>query len=176
MVYIFLGNGFEEAEAICPLDILRRCGVEVKTVSVMNDLFVEGAHGITVKADAAIDEICDDAQMYVLPGGTFGVENLSKSKKLCDILASTDAQIAAICAAPVLLEKLGLLVGKKAICYPSLAGELKSALISHDKVVTDGRIITSMGPGTSFDFGFELALRLADKEIVSKVKEGMLVK
>ncbi len=176
MVYMFLGDGFEEAEAICTADILKRCGIDVKTVSVMGDLCVRGAHDISINADTVIEQIGDDAEMYVLPGGTVGVENLSNCRKLCDILKSTSAQIAAICAAPTLLARLGLLNGKKAICYPSLTDELNGAEIVRESVVSDGRFTTSMGPGTSFDFGLALALKLSDKTVVENVKVGMLIK
>lgn len=176
MVYLFLGKGFEEAEAICTIDILRRCGIDVKTVSVMEDIYVQGAHSIIVKADMLIDAICDDADMYVLPGGTLGVENMSECQKLCEILLHTKAKIAAICAAPTLLAKLGLLDRKFATCYPSLTHELKGAIVTRKSVVTDTNLITSMGPGTSFDFGFALAQTLTDKKTVEEVKAGMLIK
>ena len=176
MVYLFLGDGFEEAEAICPADILIRCGIDVKTVSVMKEKNVVGAHGIKIIADLHADEIGDDAEMYILPGGMGGVENLTKCSKLCEILKNTSSDIAAICAAPTLLASLGLLENKKAICYPSLAEELCGANVTHERVVSDGRFITSMGPGTSFEFGFELAKRLKGSEIADKVKEAMLVK
>ncbi|MBE6688039.1 MAG: DJ-1/PfpI family protein [Ruminococcaceae bacterium] len=175
MVYMFLGDGFEEIEAVAVIDILRRCGVALKTVSVMGNTEALGAHGIRVRTDAMIEDITDDAQMYILPGGTLGVENLSKSKKLCDILSATDAKIAAICAAPTLLASLGLLDGKKAVCYPSLISELKDAVVADGCVVIDGNFITSKGPGTSFDFGFALAYALCDKTTVDKVKNGMLI-
>lgn len=175
MIYMFLADGFEEAEVICPLDILRRCGIDVKTVSVTKKLAVCGAHGISLNADTVIDEIIDNAQMYVLPGGTVGVENLSNCEKLCDILKSTNSQIAAICAAPTLLAKLGILKNKKAVCYPSLVDELCGAEVGDEHVVVDGRIVTSMGPGTAFEFGFALASRFADEAVVSGVKAGMLL-
>lgn len=176
MVYLFLGDGFEEAEAICPADILIRCGVDVKTVSVMKDNTVVGAHGIKIVADLKADDITDNAEMYILPGGMGGVDNLSKSAKLREILKNTTADIAAICAAPTLLADIGLLENKSAICYPSMTEELKGANVVFERVVSDGRLITSMGPGTSFEFGFELARRLKDTEIADKVKEAMLVK
>ncbi|MBQ9941134.1 MAG: DJ-1/PfpI family protein [Clostridia bacterium] len=176
MVYLFLADGFEEIEAVCTVDILRRCGVDVKTVSVMKDIMVTGAHGILLKADMSIENISDNGDMYVLPGGMTGVENMAKCNKLCEILKSTSAYIAAICAAPTLIASLGLLKDKKAICYPSLENELHCAKITSQSVVTDGRVITSMGPGTSFDFGFEIAGLLIGKEVAESVKNGMLVK
>lgn len=175
MVYLFLGDGFEEAEAICPADILIRCGIDVKTVSVMKDKTVVGAHGIKIVADLTIDEVEDNAEMYMLPGGMGGVENLSKCKKLRNVLSATTADIAAICAAPTLLASMGLLEGKNAICYPSMTDELCGANVVFERVVSDGRFVTSMGPGTSFEFGFELAKRLAGNEIADKVKDAMLV-
>lgn len=174
MVYVFLGDGFEEVEAITPVDILRRCGVKVETVSVMDGLVVNGAHGIPVKADKLINEITDNCEMYVLPGGTIGVENLSKSNKLCRILQTTSSTIAAICAAPTLLSKLGILKNKKAICYPSLANELVCGEVIDANVVLDKGLITSKGPGTSFDFGFAIAAALVSKDVVEKVRIGML--
>ncbi|MBQ9922875.1 MAG: DJ-1/PfpI family protein [Clostridia bacterium] len=176
MVYLFLGDGFEEAEAICPADILIRCGVDVKTVSVMSDNTVVGAHGIKIIADLNVNDVKDNAEMYIMPGGMGGVDNLSKSVKLREILKNTTSDIAAICADPTLLADIGLLENKKAICYPSMTNELRGANVVFERVVSDGRFVTSMGPGTSFEFGFELARRLKGDEIAAKVKEAMLVK
>lgn len=163
MVYLFLANGFEEVEALAPLDILRRAGVEVTTVGIGGDV-IRGAHGITVHADIP-DVMFTDAKpdMVILPGGMPGSKNLDESRTVDTALKAAvrhNAYIAAICAAPMVLGRRGILEGKRATCYPGFEGELKGAILSADKVVSDGRITTAAGMGVAVDFGLELVKQL----------------
>jgi len=177
MTYLFLAEGFEEIEAIATIDILRRGGVDVRTVSVMNDRKVAGAHGVAVEADEMIDNVkIDDAEMLVLPGGMPGATNLRNCEKLAEGLKRYDGHIGAICAAPaVVLGSLGLLEGKEAICYPGFEEALNCGKISEDVVVTDGKITTAIGPGFAMEFGLELVRIAKGDEKAEEVGEGMLL-
>lgn len=167
--YIFLDNGFEEIEAITTIDLLRRANVPVTTVSVCGSDMVTGSHNIAVKADAKIDDLAfDDVQMLILPGGATHLENC---QKLCDLLLAHNAKgglIAAICAAPMVLGKLGILEGKQATCYPGCEGPLGEAFCG-GLVVESANIITAKGPGLSSDFAFCLIEHLASPEIADEV-------
>jgi len=177
MVYLFLAEGFEEIEAIATIDILRRGGVDVRTVSVMKDKKVAGAHGVAVEADEMIADIkIDDAEMIVLPGGMPGATNLRACDKLVDALKTFKGHIAAICAAPaVVLGSLGMLKDKEAICYPGFENDLNCAKLSEDVVVTDGNITTAIGPGFAMEFGLELVRIAKGDEKAEEVAEGMLL-
>ena len=168
MVYILLGTGFEEIEALTPVDLLRRAGVEVKTVG-LNGKMVFGGHAIGVQCDLSIDELdVKDAEMIVLPGGLGGVASirgcqraLEAVKAVCD----SGKYVAAICAGPTVLAELGLLTGVRATCYPGQIPNMKDALVVPDAAcVTDGRIITGTSAGTAVPFALALieALRGAD--------------
>ena len=177
MVYMLLGTGFEEMEAIAPLDLLRRAGVDVLTVGVTGKT-VTGAHGIKVTADVTINEASrEDIDMIVLPGGLPGADNLQNSPEVCEYIALANdkgAYIAAICAAPKILGALGLLKGKEAICYPGFENELKGAVISDKKVVCDGNIITAAGMGVAVDFALKLVELLASSEASEKIRKGII--
>ncbi len=175
MVCLFLANGFEEIEAVVPLDILRRAGADVKTVSVGTDRIVRGAHGIEITADMLLSEIQDDIKMIILPGGMPGTDNLEKSNELLSIIKkchNNGKYIAAICAAPKILGGLGLLNGKKATCYPGFERFLTGAEFTSNEVEVCGGIITSKGPAAAYEFGFTLA-QLLDISDVRSIKEGM---
>lgn len=181
MVYVFLANGFEEIEALTPVDVLRRVNVEVLTVSVNGDgKKVTGAHGIEVMADLTLDEYKEDtAEMIVLPGGLGGTKGIEESERMREIILSAhsrDLYIAAICAAPTILAKLGLLEGQKATCYPSLAKVLIDNKVKYkaDKVVCSARFITSMGAGTSGEFAFTLVEKLLSKNEASDIRLAMV--
>ena len=174
MVYVFLADGFEEIEAIAPVDILRRASVEVKLVSINNTLEVTGSHGIKVLADILFKDTTDDAEMLILPGGMPGTLNLQKFQPLCDMLLKSEGYIAAICAAPSVLGGLGILKGKKAICYPGYEDKLDGAEISEQPVVVSGRVITSRGAGTAHKFGFELLSLLKGKEKAEELEKAMM--
>ncbi len=177
MVYLFLANGFEEIEALCPLDLLRRAGVEVTTVGVGGEM-IRGSHGITVQADMPDTMFADaDPEMLILPGGMPGSKNLDASRAVDSALrvaARKDAYIAAICAAPFVLGKRGLLQGKEAICYPGFENELAGATISEKKVVRDGRIITAAGMGVALEFGLALVAALKGEEVAEAVRRAVL--
>lgn len=176
MVYVLLADGFEEIEAITPIDILRRGGIEVKTVGVTGD-WVSGAHGIILKADVAIDSIAaDDSRMIILPGGMPGTTNLKNSQAVADLLSQafqSGVYLAAICAAPSVLGALGLLKGRRATCYPGFEQELDGATITDAPVVVDQKVVTSKGPGTAAQFAFTLLELLKDKKTVKSLKASM---
>ena len=177
MVYMFLANGFEEIEALCPLDLLRRAGVEVTTVGVGGEM-IGGSHGITVAADIPEGMFADSKpDMVILPGGMPGSRHLDESKTVdmaLKVAAKSGALIAAICAAPMVLGRRGLLEGKTATCYPGFEGELKGATVSGKGVVRDGNIITAAGMGVALPFGLALIEALKGKEVAEKVRLSVL--
>lgn len=180
MIYMFLADGFEEVEALCPLDILRRAGLEVTTVGIGKDT-ITGSHGITVQADIP-DVLYRDASpdMIILPGGMPGSTNLDESKTVDAALragARKGAFLCAICAAPLVLGKRGYLEGKRAICYPDFEEYLKGATVNDgDTVVRDGNIITAKGMGVALDFGLELVRALKDDGTAEKIKASVFAK
>lgn len=173
-----LAEGFEEIEALATLDILRRCGLEVTTVSNTSNSVVTGAHGIPVTADNIYDSTkLLEAQAIILPGGMPGAKNLLLNEELHKVLvalAEKNKIIAAICAAPMVLGQHGLLAGKKATCYPGFETQLTDATHMTDYVVEDGNIITGKGPAAAVEFGFTIASRFVSTEQISQVKAGML--
>lgn len=176
MVYLFLANGFEEVEALAPLDILRRAGVEVTTVGVGGDM-IRGAHGITVQADMPDTLFADAApDMIVLPGGMPGSKNLDESRIVDMALkaaARRGAYLAAICAAPMVLGHRGLLADKRATCYPGFESDLTGATVATEKVVTDGKIITAAGMGVAVEFGLALVTALKGREVAEGIRAAI---
>ena len=176
MVYVYLADGFEELEALAPVDILRRCGVEVQTVGVTG-MTVAGSHGICVQADIAPEAVdLQAAQMLILPGGLPGTTNLEKDSRVTEAVCAASAQgkyIAAICAAPSVFGHLGLLKGRHATCYPGFEAELHGANPLPDGVVCDGHIITAKGAGRASDFGFLLASLLVGDEKAAEIRKAM---
>lgn len=168
MIYLLLAEGFEEVEALTPLDLLRRAGCDVLTVSVTEERAVRGAHGITVLADLTPSELVTPCnQMLILPGGMPGTRNLDASpvtERLLDEVLSADGFVAAICAAPLILGKRGLLRGKRATCYPGFENELVGATVLSAYTVTDGKIITATGAGAAVPFGGALVSALCGEE------------
>lgn len=156
MVYFFIAEGFEEIEALCPLDLLRRAGVPVKTVGIGGNK-ITGAHGITVMTDISDAEFSyDSPEMIFLPGGMPGTLNLEASDVVRSAIEKANADgayIFAICAAPMILGEMGLLSGKEAICYPGFEDKLIGAKISEKTVVLDGKIATAKGMGVALEFG-----------------------
>lgn len=175
MVYVLLADGFEEVEAIEPIDILTRGGVEVTTVGVTGKV-VTGAHGIPVTADIEINEVTpDDMELLMLPGGA-GHELLDASNEvhgLINYAVSNGLYISAICAAPSILGKKQLLDGKKATCFPSYEKYLYGADVTAEKAVVDGKIITGKGAGAAAEFGFTMLKILKDAETANRIKEIM---
>lgn len=179
-VFVFLADGFEEVEALTPIDVLRRAGVQVITVSVMSGQVVKGAHGVPVIADCVFGDISsDDADMILLPGGMPGASNLDAHEGLGEMLLSYAAQgkeLAAICAAPLVLGKRALLKGRKATCYPGFEGYLEGADYTASLVEVDGNIVTGKGPGAAMDFAFALVEKLVGADMVTELKQGMMIK
>lgn len=178
-VYVFLANGFEDIEALAPVDILRRGGIEVVTVSINDERDVESAHGVIVIADATFDTVGDlsDADLLVLPGGMPGAKNLNEHEGVRQALLNQQAQgkrIAAICAAPLVLGGLGLLQGKKATCYPGFENTLTGAEYTAKPVTVDGNITTGKGPGAAMAFGYQLLAHFTDERVVKTLKQGMM--
>ncbi len=178
MIYVFLAEGFEEVEALTPVDMLRRCELDVITVGVGNDAIMS-SHGIPVltniqDTDIVLDEKLD---MIVLPGGMPGTLNLEKNpnvQKAIDFCMENNKYIGAICAAPSILGHKGLLDGKKATCYTGFETQLGNAVISEDKVCIDGNIITSRGAGTAMEFAFALVKLLTSEGRCNVLKKSVL--
>ena len=178
MVYLFLADGFEELEAIAPVDVLRRGGVEIKTVSVTDSLTVTGSHGITITADITANEVdLESAEGVILPGGIPGTPNLKASEKVWEALEKVNAKgglVAAICAAPSVLGAFGYLKGRRATCYPGFEGELEGAEYVKEFAVTDGNIITGCGAGGAYQFAFEVLKYFKGEAATETLKKGML--
>lgn len=175
MIYVLLAKGFEETEAIEPIDIMKRAGMAVVTVS-LGDIYVTGAHGITVKADLPIDEVVKaDMEMLMLPGGEGHtlLDNDPRVHELIDYAYRNDLYISAICASPSIIGKKGILDGKKATCFPGFEKYLTGAKISTDKAVADGKIITGKGAGAAGEFGLKIVEILRGKEIAEHLREAM---
>ena len=176
MVYLFLANGFEEIEALCPLDLLRRAKVDVTTVGIGTDC-VTGSHGITVHAD--IPDTCfrdSTPEMVILPGGMPGTTHLDASPVVDAALKAAvrnNAYVAAICAAPMILGKRGLLRGLKATCFPGFEGDLEGAVEIGGSVVRDGRIITARGMGVAQEFGLELVRVLRGDKVADELRAAI---
>lgn len=178
-VAVMLGDGFEPVEVVAPVDVLRRGGVNVVLVSVMGRKEVASAFDIKVEADALVEEVdLSDYMMVVVPGGSVGVENLGK----CDALAQdlrermkTDRLVAAICAGPTILGNLGLLEGRKAVCYPGCESAFPAGVYQPDLAVcVDGNLITATGPGTSLAFGKTLLHVIKGEAKAEEIAKGML--
>ncbi len=181
MVYLFLADGFEEIEALTPVDLLRRAGIEVTTVGVGSNA-VTGAHGITVSADMsyidATARIGEDMEMVILPGGMPGTKNLDASAAVSAFLAVCrvqDIPVAAICAAPMILGKRGMLKGKRAVCYPGFEEYLDGAEIQDTGVVRDGNIITARAMGSASEFAIEIIKLLRGDDVAKKVSDSVLL-
>lgn len=177
-VYVHLAMGFEEIEAVTIIDVLRRAGIETESISVAGDLLVEGAHGITVKADLMFDDAdYKNCRMIVLPGGLPGTTNLGAHEGLMKEIkafASQGRHLAAICAAPMVFGEAGLLKGRRAVIYPGMEAHLKGAVIGKGRVENDGNIITSKGPGTALDFAFAIVEAINGSGSAESVKKAML--
>lgn len=177
MIYLFLANGFEEVEALCPLDLLRRAGLAVTTVGVGGDVIV-GAHGIAVQADVP-DTLFRDSKpdMIILPGGMPGTKHLDESRTVDTALRAASANgayLAAICAAPMVLGKRGHLKGKEATCFPGFEEYLEGATLSKARVVTDGRTVTAAGMGVAMEFGLALVALLQGKDAAERLRSAVL--
>lgn len=180
MIYVFLANGFEETEAIAPIDIMKRAGLQVITVGVGGEI-IESTHGIKVLCDTTEDKLCadNDFTAVILPGGmpgTLNLENSSVVQSFIDKAVTENKLVAAICAAPSVLGHKGLLKGKLATCFPGFEQDLEGANVSADGVCRDGNIITAKGAGVALDFGFEIVSYLKDRETANNIEKTMQCK
>ena len=180
MVYMLLGTGFEETEAIAPLDLLRRAGVEVRTLGI-NGKTVYGSHGIGVEADLELAENMDlgNAEMIILPGGLGGVASIRASKTAMDLIRKFHEQglyTAAICAGPTILADLGITDGKRATCYPGCEEQMGSAIMADAAAVTDGTVITGTSAGCAIPFGLELIRALKDEQTARKIEKQIVIR
>ena len=178
--YVFLGAGFEEIEALTVVDVLRRAGIEVKTVSITSALQVKGAHGVTVNADLLYDNtLFSDPAWLILPGGMPGATNLYEFAPLRGLLESqfesNEGRIAAICAAPaVVLGQLGLLKGERATCYPGFENLIQGGQIVDEPVVVSNKFVTGNGPAFALPWALTIVKETLGQEAAAKVASGML--
>lgn len=179
MVYVYLAEGFEEIEALTAVDVMRRAGIAVQTISVTGNKMVKGAHGISVEADmlyeGAAHELCE---MIVLPGGLPGADYLNAHEGLAKHIkcfAEDDTKkLAAICAAPQVFGTCGILTGKKATIYPGMEGHLKGGQATGTNVAVDGNIITGMGPALAMEFALKLVEEIKGKDAADEVADDLL--
>ena len=179
MIYVFLANGFEDMEAIVPIDCLRRAKLEVQTVGV-GGKEITSSHGITVKTDITEDEVILDkyVDLIVLPGGMPGTLHMAQHSGLTDMIKSFNAsgkRLAAICAAPMVFAGCGILSGKKAVIYPGMEEHLGDAEVSSSRVQTDGNIITSQGPGTAMEFALEIIRTVKGEAAADEIRKELLM-
>lgn len=177
MVYMLFANGYEEAEAIVPCDILRRGGVEVKLVGVTGKTAVS-ARNIRLDMDMLMEEMDpSDMEMLVIPGGLDSTNTIKAdetAKGLIRKCVDEGVWLAAICAAPTIFGGMGILEGKKAVCYPGMEGGLACGRhCKGEQVVVDGRIITGEGPGSAYEFGYQLLETLKGRDVMEQVKNAM---
>lgn len=176
MIYVFLAQGFEECEALAPIDILRRAGLNVKTVGVGSKT-ITGAHDISVQCDILdTDAVTDNLEAIILPGGMPGTLNLEKSEivqSFINFAANNNLILGAICAAPSILGHKNLLCGKTATCFTGFEKDLVGANVVNERAVKDGNIITAYGAGAAFDFGFLLLEAIMGSDEAETMKKQM---
>ncbi len=176
MISVLLADGFEEIEALTPVDMLRRAGLTVKTIGISGKI-AHGAHGIDVVCDALGEEADpDETELLILPGGMPGSINLDSSEitdRFISSVTKRGGRIAAICAAPLVLGRRGLLSGKHAVCYPGFESELKGAIIDGASVVTDGLITTAKGMGAALKFAHELVALMTSPEMADELSASV---
>ena len=177
MIYVFLAPGFEEVEALAPIDFLKRAGVETIIVGVGSDVIC-GAHNIKVCADILLEDVTlsDDLQGIILPGGMPGAENLNNSQgvqEAIDYCIDNKKIVGAICAAPFILGRKGILKGKNATCFPGFESELTGANLLQSGVVTDGKIVTARGAGVAWEFGAAICSLLTGEEKSAEILKGI---
>ena len=179
MIYMFLGTGFEETEAIAPLDLLRRAGLQIMTVG-LNGKVITGGHSIGVEADIEIDQLdLTSLEMVILPGGLGGVASIRGCQKAMDAIRfayENGKYTAAICAGPTVLADLGITDGKKATCYPGCESQMGSAIMVEAAAVTDGRVITGTSAGCAVPFGLELIAALKGREAADAIAKQIVIR
>ncbi|HEX7585377.1 MAG TPA: DJ-1 family glyoxalase III [Prolixibacteraceae bacterium] len=178
-IAVHLANGFEEIEAVCIIDVLRRADIDVSVVSVTGKLEVTGAHQLKVMADTLFEQVnYDEVYMIVLPGGMPGASNLDAHSGLKEMIMKFNAgnkQLAAICAAPLVFGNLGILKGKQAVCYPGFENYLKGAEVLTLPVVEYGNVITGNGPGSAIQFALEIVKKAVSTEKANLIAKQMMV-
>ena len=179
-VAVLLAPGFEEIEAVTIVDVLRRAGVDVALAGTGGAGTVEGSHGLTILAEAGLDELePGDLDMVVLPGGMPGAANLASDARVVELVREVHAAgriVAAICAAPIALQAAGLLQGKRVTAYPTFAAKLDGAVYTGTRVEQDGAIVTSKGPGTALEFALRLVAVLGLAETADQLRDAMQVR
>ncbi len=180
MVYVLLGTGFEEVEAIAPIDLMRRAGIPTVSVGV-EDKFVTGGHGITVEADITLGEMdLTEMDMIVLPGGLGGVATVRKSEAALEALRfawENEKLVAAICAGPTVLADLGITDGLNATCYPGCEEAMGSAIVAENAAcIQDGRLITGTSAGCAVPFGLKLIEALRGKEAAEQIAKQIVIR
>ena len=177
-IYQFMAEGFEDVEALAPVDILRRGGQEIVMVSITGSEYVTSAHGVTIKADTLFEDVdLGDADLLMLPGGLPGSTNLNAHEGLRKAIVehyNAGKRIAAICAAPMVFGSLGLLEGKRATCYPGCEGTMIGADYTKELVTIDGNIITGEGPAAAFPYAYAILEILEGKNVADQLREGMM--
>ena len=179
-ILIILAEGFEEIEAVTPIDVLRRAGLDV-VVAGLDSQTVSGAHGIKFQTDVMLKDVQGLPDAIILPGGLPGAQNFSDSKQVSELIKKMNSQkkiIGAICAAPPLaLAPTGILNGKKATCYPGFEKQFPSAVtFSNERVVVDGNVITSRGPGSALEFALALVEKLAGQDQAKTLNQGLFAR
>jgi len=173
MIYILLADGFEEMEAIAPIDILRHADLDVKLVGVDSE-YAKSSMSVVIKTDLFLENIkTDGLEALILPGGYVGVENLDKNEKVHELInhcMKNNILIGAICAAPTILGRMGVLEGKVACCYPGMGKELKGAILGNDCVCVSDNIVTANGPAAALDFALKLLECLCGSEKAKEAK------
>lgn len=179
MIYMFLGTGFEETEAIAPLDLLRRAGLQVMTVG-LNGKIIKGSHGIGIEADIEIGQLdLTDLEMVILPVGLGGVASIRGCEKAMDAIRfayENGKYTAAICAGPTILAQLGITDGKKATCYPGCEEQMGSAIMTEAAAVTDGTVITGTSAGCAVSFGLELIKALKGEAEADRIAKQIVIR
>lgn len=177
-IYLFFAEGTEEVEALAVVDIVRRAGLPIQIVSVTGDLLVKSSHDVHIKADVLFEDAdLENASLFVLPGGLPGAYNLYEHaglRKAIQKRYDAGEPLAAICAAPLVYGRMGLLKGLKATCYPGFDKELDGAEYTGKLVEQDGQFITGKGPAAVFEFAYAIVTKLAGEEKVQALKDGML--
>lgn len=177
-VLVPMATGFEEIECVCILDVLRRAEIEAVGVSMTGDLQVTGAHGLKMAAHALWNTVAPDTfDMIAIPGGMGGTRMLQRDERLLRVLrafADGGKPLAAVCAAPLVLQSAGILEGSTVTCHPGVAAELTVPARLNDRVVIDGQIITSQGPGTSIEFALAIVRHLTGDDTAIRVAQGMV--
>lgn len=177
-VYEFIANGTEEIEALTVIDVLRRGGIDVETVSITGSEYAELSHGVTIKCDTTIESAdLSDADMLLLPGGLPGATNLNEHEGVRKAMLAqyeSGKKVGAICAAPLVLGSLGILKGKKATCYPGFESQMTGAEYTKELFTIDGNVITGEGPAATLPYSYAILGMFADESVVEGLKEGMM--